>query len=34
MNQDITFLTDGGDMVRNLAADMSPVPSTFSTGSI
>ena len=24
MNQDITFLTDGGDTVRNLAADMSP----------
>ena len=24
MNQEITFLTDGGDTVRNLAADMSP----------
>ena len=24
MNQDITFLTDGGDTVRNLAADISP----------
>ena len=24
MNQDITFLTDGGDTVRNLASDMSP----------
>ena len=24
MNQDITFLTDGGDTVRNLAAEMSP----------
>ena len=24
MNQNITFLTDGGDTVRNLAADMSP----------
>ena len=24
MNQDITFLTDGGDTVRNLAANMSP----------
>ena len=24
MNQEITFLTDGGDSVRNIAADMSP----------
>ena len=24
MNQEITFLTDGGDTVRSLAADMSP----------
>ena len=31
MNQDITFLTDGGDTVRNLAADMSPCPTCRSS---
>jgi hypothetical protein len=33
MNQEITFLTDGGDNVRELAKRMSPWPSTSSTGS-